>query len=91
MPKITRIIGLCTVILVLLLGLVFHFKNNEPIALDYYFNIFQLPFSLWMMIAFIMGIITGLMITVPIILKFKYRNHQLQKQATKSHHLAEQN
>lgn len=65
----------------LIIGILFAVFNAEPVSLNYYFGIQQLPLSLAIITALILGAILGFIATTGFILKLKRENARLKKMA----------
>lgn len=61
----SRIIKLVLVLVIVFLGLVFHLRNDQYVAFDYYLGVLELPFSLWLCLALVAGAILGVVSTLP--------------------------
>jgi len=55
-----RLIGLLLALIVVAAGLSFAMLNPTPVSLDFYLGQLNLPVSLWLVIAFAIGVIIGL-------------------------------
>jgi putative membrane protein len=74
-----RILGLVFFIIVVLLGISFAVLNAEPVKLNYYFGSSSLPLSLVTVIAFAVGVILGILVSLFLILRLKSQNARLRK------------
>ena len=61
----SRIIQLVFILLVLLAGTAFHLRNDQPVALDFYSGVLELPFSVWILLALTVGAVLGLLACLP--------------------------
>ena len=74
-----RIVQLIVAVFVVLLGLAFHIRNHEPVALDFYFYSMELPLS-WVVVgAFSGGAITGLFLMTNAVLRARGETRRLAK------------
>ncbi len=76
----TRVIGLIFILVVLVFGLTFGIMNAESVQIDYYFGIGQMPLSLILVIAFVVGALFGAVVNVGMILKLKRQIFKLRKE-----------
>lgn len=77
----SRILILALIFAVILLGVVFHLRNDQLVVLDYLVGSSKFYFSVWLVFAFTIGALLGLISSLPIILKMKRENARLQKRA----------
>jgi len=75
-----RVIGLILILVLLVFGLSFAVLNAEPAQINYYFGIRQMPLSLVLVIAFVIGALFGAVINVGMILKLKRQIFRLRKE-----------
>ena len=75
-----RIFTFIIVIIVLLLGVSFAILNANVVAIDYYFGSAQLPLSLFLVFALIIGAILGLFVSNVMFFKAKAVQYHLRKQ-----------
>lgn len=73
------IVYLIVFLLVLALGLSFAILNAEPVVLDYYFGSQHLSLSLVVLITLTVGVFTGIVVSLAIILKLKREVSRLRK------------
>ena len=76
----TRVIGLIFILVLLVFGLSFAVLNAEPAQINYYFGIRQMPLSLVLVIAFVIGALFGAVINVGMILRLKRQIFRLRKE-----------
>ena len=76
----TRVIGLIFILVLLVFGLSFAVLNAEPAQINYYFGIRQMPLSLVLVIAFVVGALFGAVINVGMILRLKRQIFRLRKE-----------
>lgn len=80
----SRIAKLILVFVILLVGLAFHLKNNQPIELNYYLDVINLPLSWLVVIILFIGAMLGVLSSLPIIIKLKRDKLRLEKQIKNS-------
>ena len=68
------------IIFILLLGLVFHVKNHQLVTLNYYVGEVQLSFSIIIVLAVCVGVLLGILASIPIIIRNKKLNSRLKKE-----------
>ena len=68
------------IIFILLLGLVFHVKNHQLVTLNYYVGEIQLSFSIIIVLAVCVGVLLGILASIPIIIRNKQLNSRLKKE-----------
>lgn len=68
------------IIFILLLGLVFHVKNHQLVTLNYYVGEVQLSFSIIIVLAVCVGVLLGILASIPIIIRNKQLNSRLKKE-----------
>ena len=76
----SRIARLILVLAILLLGLIFHLKNNQIIELHYYLGSIELSLSLLVVLVLCVGAFLGVLASLPIIFRLKRNQMKLQKQ-----------
>lgn len=72
-----RILMPLLMLVVVLLGVVFHLRNEQLIVLDYIIGSSEFYLSIWLVTAFAAGAILGMLSAMPIIIKFKRENRHL--------------
>ncbi len=80
----SRIAKIILVFVVLLLGLVFHLKNNQLIELNYYLGSVELSLSLLVVLVLCTGAFLGVLASLPVIVSLKRKQMKLQKQIDNS-------
>ena len=80
----SRIPKLILVLAVLLLGLVFHLKNNQLIELNYYLGSLELSLSLLVVLVLCVGAMLGVLASLPVIVSLKRREMKLKRQIENS-------
>jgi len=68
------------IIFLLLLGLVFHVRNHQLVTLNYYVGEVQLSFSIIIVLAVCVGVLLGILASIPIIIRNKQLNSRLKKE-----------
>ena len=76
----SRLLKLCIFLFVLLLGLIFHLRNHQLVGMDYYLGVLELPFSFIVVAVLSIGVILGVLVSIPAQLKIKRENTRLHKQ-----------
>ncbi len=76
----SRIAKLVLVVVVLLLGLIFHLKNNQLIELNYYLGSIELSLSLLVVLVLCVGAMLGVLASLPVIIKLKRKQVKLNRQ-----------
>lgn len=76
----SRIVKLCIFLFVLFLGLIFHLRNQQPIVIDYYLATLELPFSAIVVFVLSLGVILGVLVSIPARIKLKRENTRLLRQ-----------
>ena len=77
----TRVVGLIFILVVLIFGLSFAVLNAESVQINYYFGMYQMPLSLILVIAFVIGALFGAVVNVGMILRLKRQIFRLRKEA----------
>ena len=75
----SKLIYTVLVLAVILFGVVFAVLNAESVQLNYYFGSKQLPLSLAIVIAMIIGAILGVLASINLILRSRREVHRLRK------------
>jgi putative membrane protein len=75
----SRILIPILVLVVILLGVVFHLRNDQLIILDYFLGSSESYFSIWLVGSFAIGAILGMLTVIPTILKSKREILRLQR------------
>jgi uncharacterized membrane protein YciS (DUF1049 family) len=76
----SRIVKLSIFLFVLLLGLIFHLRNDQTVMMDYYIGTLELPFSFVLVFVLSIGVILGVVVSIPARIKLKSENARLLKQ-----------
>ncbi len=80
----SRLLKLILILFVVLIGVVFHLRNDQRIALDYLLGSTEFYFSIWIVTALALGVILGMVSSLPVIIKLKRDNVKLQRQVNVS-------
>ena len=75
-----RIVGLLFLLVVLILGLFFGLLNADPVPLNYYLGTRELPLSLLLVLAVLVGAVCGALASLGIVLRMRHENSRLRKQ-----------
>jgi putative membrane protein len=75
----SRLLILFLIFAVILLGVVFHLRNDQLVVLDYLVGSSKFYLSVWLVSAFAIGAILGMISSIPAILKVKRENARLQR------------
>ena len=78
----SRLLKLSLVLVVFLVGLAFHMKNDQFVNFNYYLGSIDLPFSFFMVLALGCGALLGVLACMPLVLSLKRENMKLSKQAS---------
>ncbi|MCS3902291.1 uncharacterized membrane protein YciS (DUF1049 family) [Methylohalomonas lacus] len=78
----SRLLKLSLVLVVFLIGLAFHLRNDQFVNFNYYLGSFDLPFSFFMVLALALGAVLGVLACMPLVLTLKRENMKLSKQAS---------
>ena len=76
----SRLVKLCIFLFVLSLGLIFHLRNDQMVLMDYYIGVLELPFSFVVVFVLSIGVILGIVVSIPTRIKLKTENARLLKQ-----------
>ncbi len=74
------IIKYALILLVVLIGLAFHVRNGQLVAVDYYLGSSEIPLSMALAVALFGGAILGVLSGLPAWLKLKRGKAKLNKQ-----------
>ena len=66
-----RIIRFIVIILFIVSGLAIHLRNEQPVSFDYYLGMVELPFSLFLIDALIIGTVLGIIGCLPALIRIK--------------------
>ena len=76
----TRIFKLALLLLVVVLGLAFHVRNEQLVVIDFYLDSFEIPLSLALVVTLLAGALLGVLAGLPARLKLKRDKAKLGKQ-----------
>lgn len=77
MPKLVKVL---IFVAVLLTGLLFHLRNDQMVTIDYYLGIFEIPFSLTIVLSLTIGVLLGVLVGIPSALRLRRDNARIKKQ-----------
>jgi putative membrane protein len=72
-------IRLLFVLVVLLAGIAFHLRNDQPVDLDFYTGVVSLPFSVWLLLALALGAVVGLLACLPALVRGRVQTGRLRR------------
>lgn len=75
-----RILKLLLFTSVILIGIAIHLRNDQLVTLDMYLGIVELPFSIFLVCALIVGAVLGVLATLPTVLKLGREKSRLMTQ-----------
>jgi uncharacterized membrane protein YciS (DUF1049 family) len=78
----SRLVYLCIFLFVSFIGLIFHLRNNQPVLIDYYLDTLELPFSFIVVLVLSLGVILGVLVSIPVKMRLKRENARLLKQVS---------
>lgn len=68
-------------LVVLIVGLSFAYKNAQPVQLNYYFGVhWESPLSLMLLIVFSLGVITGFLASLKMVVRMQHQLVQARKE-----------
>ena len=76
----SRLLKVGIFMFVLLVGLIFHLRNEQNVVFDYYLGTLELPLSAGFVIVLAIGVALGALAGVPALLKLKRENARLLRQ-----------
>ena len=76
----SRLVKLCIFLFVLFIGLIFHLRNDQAVLMDYYIGVLELPFSFVVVFVLSIGVMLGIIVSIPARIKLKNENTRLLKQ-----------
>ena len=68
------------VLIVILIGLAFHLRNEQLVVIDYYLGNNEMPLSLALVVALFIGAVLGVLSGLPILIKLKRDKAKLGRQ-----------
>lgn len=77
----SKILYAVAILVLLLLGIVFAILNADSVTLNYYFGSQQIPLSLVIMLAMLVGAMLGVFASIGVILKSRREMSRLRKAA----------
>lgn len=75
-----RILKLCIFLFVVLLGLVFHLRNDQYVLIDYYLGSLEVVFSVSVVFSLALGVALGYFVGLPAKMKVMRENARLKKE-----------
>lgn len=81
MSSIARLILILAIVLT---GLALHLQNDQPVTLGYYLGAVELPLSLVLVLALILGAALGALASLPLIFRLRRQRRGLEKQLKNS-------
>lgn len=75
----SKILYAAAILVLLLLGIIFAILNAETITLNYYFASRQIPLSLAIMLAMLLGALLGVFASIVVIMKSRRELSRLRK------------
>lgn len=78
----SRLLKLSLVLVVFIIGLAFHLRNDQFVNFNYYLGSFDLPFSFFMVLALGLGAVLGVLACMPLVIMLKRENMKLSRQAS---------
>ncbi|MDR9413655.1 MAG: LapA family protein [Spiribacter sp.] len=79
-----RLVWLALALMVIAIGLSFAMLNPAATELDFYFGRLALPLSLWLVIAFALGALLGMVAALGIITKQRWQLARLRREVASS-------
>lgn len=73
-----RLLKFALLLLVMLLGLALHARNGQPVQVDYYLGSAELPLSLGLALALLVGALLGVLAALPRLLALGRRCARLE-------------
>ena len=78
----SRLVKLCIFLFVSFLGLIFHLRNDQPVLVDYYLDTLELPFSFVVVLVLSLGVILGVLVSIPVRMRLKRENARLLRRVS---------
>lgn len=72
------------VLVIFLLGLALHLRNDQLVSFHYYAGSLDMPLSFFLLLSLVIGALLGLLACVPLILGLKRENARLARQASQA-------
>lgn len=76
----SRFLMLIAAMAFFVIGLAFHLKNDQLVILNFYVGSFEAYFSVFIIASAIVGVIFGIVSTVPMIFRLRRQNRRLLRQ-----------
>lgn len=77
-----RILTFILTVILFLVGISFAILNAKVVSIDYYVGVAELPLSLLLTLAFLVGVLVGLSVGIILFFKAKATQRRLRKQLT---------
>ena len=75
-----RLLNICFLSVIALLGLSFAILNANPVMVDYYIGAREIPLSFLLVVVFILGIFLGFLSSIPTYLRLKCEIRRLMRE-----------
>lgn len=75
----THFMKLCLFLSVLVLGLLFHMRNEQYVVIDYYLGTFQFPLSATVVLVLSLGVLLGFLVGIPARVRLKREKSRLAR------------
>lgn len=75
-----RFLQVLFVVLIAALGLAFHIRNDQPVELDFYANVVEVPLSWALVGAFSCGALLGILVMLNSLLRLRNEKRRITKQ-----------
>ena len=76
----SRLAKICLFLFMILLGLLFHLRNQQSVQIDYYLGTLDFALSAIVVIVLCVGVILGFVVEIPAKIGQKRENARLRKQ-----------
>lgn len=77
----SRILKFLLFLVIVIIGLAVHLRNDQSVIFDYYLGSVESAFSLFLILAMCAGAILGILAGLPLILKLRRENSRLASRA----------
>ena len=81
MGRILSLLKYLLLLVIVLLGLILHTRNSEPVTFDFYFGSLQQPLSLLLVLTLAIGALLGVMAGLPSLFSVKRKLRRLRRKA----------
>ncbi|NOY67800.1 MAG: LapA family protein [Gammaproteobacteria bacterium] len=79
-----KLISTVIITTIILIAILFSVLNAEPVSINYYFGELTYPLSLLMVLVLAIGIFSGILASMVLILKLRNMNAKLKKEISES-------